>query len=323
MSATKDLDDTLRRYVLDDLAEERRLTLEERLVTDPRTFEALGIVEDEIAEAYLEGSLPNADRTRFERHLARHPERRRDLAFLRLMRRRASTFRTAASGLAALGWRPQVRARPGAALAMAASLVLVVGAAAWLAVGAWQTRGELQQLRTAVSSSEIRERNLRDANARLENDLRASAERERQLNARTASHSQSAAPAVGIVPPTFVLAAGLLRGEGGLARIAIPAGAPFVRLQLDLPASPHAVFRAVLYDADSRDVWMQSNLPARLVGKQKVLVVQIAADALVPGDYRIVASSVGRDDSAEPVATYPLRVARTRSPAQTAPAGVP
>ena len=43
-------DQTLRLYVLGELRETSRLDVEERLVTDPNFFEALGMTEDDLTE---------------------------------------------------------------------------------------------------------------------------------------------------------------------------------------------------------------------------------------------------------------------------------
>ena len=54
MTPSPELEGTLRSYALGRLAEEPRLALEERLVSEPKVLEAQGIVEDELTEEYLE-----------------------------------------------------------------------------------------------------------------------------------------------------------------------------------------------------------------------------------------------------------------------------
>jgi hypothetical protein len=91
MELTPALESTLRRYALGDLEEGPRLELEERLVTDPEAFEALGVVEQELTEEYLNDRLSAADRASFEDHFLIRPEGQRLLGFVRLLMNRAAS----------------------------------------------------------------------------------------------------------------------------------------------------------------------------------------------------------------------------------------
>src|SRR5262245_22433148 len=85
-----ELEADLRRYVLGGLEDGPRLAIEERLVTDPDAFDALGIVEDELIEAYLDGSAPVADRRAFERHFLARPEGPQRLQLARALQARGT-----------------------------------------------------------------------------------------------------------------------------------------------------------------------------------------------------------------------------------------
>jgi hypothetical protein len=88
---TPGLEQTLRRYVLGDLEEGLRLELEELLVTDTDAFEALGVIEDELIEEYLERADTAAERQAFEQHFLTCPQHLRRLRFSRALSARAST----------------------------------------------------------------------------------------------------------------------------------------------------------------------------------------------------------------------------------------
>jgi tetratricopeptide (TPR) repeat protein len=90
MTLSPDLEGTLRRYALGRLAEELRLALEERLVTEPDVLEALGVVEEELTEEYLERSLSEDERRDYEQSFLASPERQRLLGFVDSLKARAS-----------------------------------------------------------------------------------------------------------------------------------------------------------------------------------------------------------------------------------------
>ncbi len=143
MDLTPDLERTLRQYVLGSLEEGRRAELEGRLITEPDAFEALGVVEDELIEEYLDGTGSAAERRSFERHFVTSGERRCRLRLARALKERA----------AALAARPRAEARPTgrdwlrfplgqpAWAALAALLVLSLAANVWLASGDRSRRG--------------------------------------------------------------------------------------------------------------------------------------------------------------------------------------
>jgi hypothetical protein len=116
MRLTPDFEQTLRRYVLGELEERLRLELEELLLTDTDAFEALGVIEDELIEKYMEGSGTAEDRRAFEQSFLDSPERQRRLDFARALRARASRKGPRMSSVRPLAW-----------IGLAAVLVVSVG----------------------------------------------------------------------------------------------------------------------------------------------------------------------------------------------------
>lgn len=76
----------IERYLLGSLPDERRLLLEERLLTDDELFEELEVAEDELIDRYLGGGLSPSDRESFEAHFLLPAERRRKLRFAAALR---------------------------------------------------------------------------------------------------------------------------------------------------------------------------------------------------------------------------------------------
>jgi hypothetical protein len=116
MRLTPDFELTLRRYILGELDERLRLELEELLMTDADAFEALGVIEDELIEEYVEGTGSAEDRRAFEQSFLDCPQRQQRLDFARALRARASRKGPRMSAVRPLAW-----------MGLAALLVMSVG----------------------------------------------------------------------------------------------------------------------------------------------------------------------------------------------------
>jgi hypothetical protein len=121
---TREMERTLKRYVLGELEPEPRLELEKLLITDPDAFEALGVIEDELIEEYLDRTGSQTETRSFERSFLSSPQGMRRLAFARSLRARASPTRAA---VRSERWRP-------AWLGLAAALLMSLTANVWQAL---------------------------------------------------------------------------------------------------------------------------------------------------------------------------------------------
>lgn len=107
MDLTPELERTLRRYVLGSLEEGPRAELEHRLIAEPEVFEALGVIEDELIEEYLDRAGPEADRRSLERRFLASREGQRRLRLARALKERAAAVASvprAEAGPARRGW---------------------------------------------------------------------------------------------------------------------------------------------------------------------------------------------------------------------------
>ena len=280
MRLTPDFETTLRRYVLGDLEEGLRAELEELLVTDSDAFEALGVIEDELIEEYLDEGGAADERRAFGEQFLTSPSRQRSLLFARALRDRASIPPPQAvappegkSVVGPVGWRP-------AWVGLAALLALSLTGNVWLAS---RHGAPAQRLEGVPATARIRARAADGDGAAAirapgrgasrpaggitgaSPDLQARLERERQersnadARVRTLEEEvrRSRAPVA-----TFALAAGLLRAPGSLTRVAIPTHALVVRLRLELPADDYRLYRAALLDADGDEIWAASQAPS-------------------------------------------------------------
>jgi hypothetical protein len=303
---TPELEATLRRYVLGALDEPVRTELEERLVTEPEVFEALGVVEDELVEAYLDGALPAPERRSFERHFLTSPDRAARLRFARSLRARASSNGIGASVASAVPDGGRSLLRQPQLLALAAMLLLSLAANLWLAAR-----------RPAVAPPEhvaapVAAAAAQRAAAPDSDDSRAALQREREARTRaegraTALEAELRRSRGVIVIPTFALAAGVLRAEGTLKRVALPKSASAVRLELVLPADEHALYRATLVDAEGEEIWAASKLRSERMGERFVVPLVLPASLLPRGDYLLRLFGGATTVQVEAVATYAFR----------------
>lgn len=160
----RDVEDeqTIRRYLLDDLPPEERRRLEERLLDDGDEFiDQLQLAEAELADDYVTGELSDTESARFREGLAFSPERGEQLRFAELLREHfagapplkktvTGEVRTPASSLERLTQILRLD-RPAVGFALACGLILAVGVAAWLGLRAWQLSARLDRLQAQQS----------------------------------------------------------------------------------------------------------------------------------------------------------------------------
>lgn len=67
MKLVTEKDELLRRYLLDDMSDDERQTIEEKFLTDDGLFDELNALEDELYYDYKQGSLTDNDKRAFEK----------------------------------------------------------------------------------------------------------------------------------------------------------------------------------------------------------------------------------------------------------------
>jgi tetratricopeptide (TPR) repeat protein len=128
---------TIRRYLLGEVTEEGELrVIEERLLTDDEYFEEIAVIEDELIDQHVSGSLSSGEQEKIESHFLATTERRRKLRFAQALRKYVS-----AAGVAVASPTPRKRfdARawtslfftPYGAAAVTALVLLALGLVGW------------------------------------------------------------------------------------------------------------------------------------------------------------------------------------------------
>ena len=129
----------MRSYLLGTLEAEARAELEERIVSDPATYEELSLLEEELIDQYVASGLSKAEQQLFETNFLITEERQKSLRFGQLLKRYLNSQAIPARSQKVPFRQHNRRAFPRRLLAPLASVVIVVavlgiGLLCWLAV---------------------------------------------------------------------------------------------------------------------------------------------------------------------------------------------
>jgi len=204
--------------------------------------------------------------------------------------------------------------------ALAASLVVALAGTGWFVIRERSLGRELARLRAEHEVEQGQRRDLEKLLGRLTAQAQAlqtevEAERQQRVTIETGrvpEQVHETALLASQAAPMFALATGLLRSGGSMTRIAIPADAPLIRLRLELRGNDYPLYRAVIYDAQAQELWVQSQLTARADDRGAAVTITLPSKLLPRGDYQIVLSGFDRGQQPERAAAYSVRVTARR-----------
>lgn len=75
----------IKRFLFDEMSDEKRFEFEERFITDAGLFEEIKVVEDELIEKYVRGWMDSAEGSKFEKHFLTTKKRRMRVELSRKM----------------------------------------------------------------------------------------------------------------------------------------------------------------------------------------------------------------------------------------------
>jgi hypothetical protein len=284
MKELEEESDLIRRYLLGALPEAEQELFEQRVLCEPEYRDKVELVEDELVEDYARGALPDADHERFVGHFLTTPGQLQKLQLVQALRQYADAASPAAPLKAAARAdepgetrRPKLpfwRASPlRLGFALAVACLLVLGSA--LLLNSWRQSND---------------------RAALELELA-------RLNGPDASDRPDT-PAL-----TATLTPMLTRDLAEANKITLPPDIELVALRLNLPSGPHTVFQAMLRTNEGHELFVISDLKARVTGDGRQLVLRVPAALLTRGDYRLTLKGLDASNQPEEVAEYYFRVA--------------
>ncbi|HWX39780.1 MAG TPA: hypothetical protein VN345_01400 [Blastocatellia bacterium] len=307
---------TIRRYLLGDLGEEDRLEVETLLLEDGTAFDQVAAIEEELIDEYVRGGLSAAERRNLEsgflssRQGALLADLSRNLD-LHASRRPSGGLRSFLRNRLLVALQTEI-AVPRYTLALASlAILLIVGGFGWY-IRRIQTRNvggvSEQELREQVTLEQARNEKLAEDLAR-EQQLRTSTEQELTALRSGNRNDLPTGPSGGgtLIAQLFP---GSTRGPGGARKkIVLTASTVRVSFQLDLAGDTHGSYQATVDGGHGQQVLADRLQPRRVDGR-KVVILNLPASRLSPGNYGIVLSGQGPNVQYEPAEEYSFSVVR-------------
>ena len=106
-----------------------------------------------------------------------------------------------------------------------------------------------------------------------------------------------------------VLTPGLTRDDsGGIKKITVPPGTGTLRLRLELVSDEYSGYSAQVQTTEGKTIQSANDLKSEIADGHRVVSVDLPAELASVGDYKIKLSGIGPNGSAEPIASYYVRV---------------
>ena len=261
----------IRSYLLGRLSETERELIEEKIFAEPAFFDRVRMTEEELLEDYVFKVLPPADAKEVANRLMRTPEQIQRWQINAALKTYSDAQNRAAQPPVAITTPPVPASRVTYSpwkWAIAASVLVAVG------IGFWFFRATSLEQRVASL-------NVPGAIASSQADFGV------ELPALRFRSAQATTPE---------------------QRVTVPKGATVVQIRLPVEVSAYSKYHAALIrEPDS----MLFTLNDRVViesGNRKLLVVRVPADALVPGEYRLLVKGVTDDARVDDLGSYSFTI---------------
>jgi Sec-independent protein translocase protein TatA len=291
------------RFLLGQLAEDKRTGIEDRMFTDDRFYEQVLAIQEELADDYVLENLTPDQRTAFERNFLRSPQRRERVefatAFTRALESQTSSETSVAFDRRAGWWRSLFGLSNGFQWAtVAGALALLIGAS-WLYVqnrtlsrSIEVARSENQELlnssRDKDAAGEAQRQKLEHENADLRNQMKATIEqKDRELKAAK-SASEAIGSSILTQIATFTLSPGLTRGSDEPEKVMISGKTQVIQLQLALPKPEnYKGYLAEVRTARGNLVFSKSVPAAQQLSFGQAVSLTLPANQIPIGEYEV------------------------------------
>jgi hypothetical protein len=323
-------DQTIVRYLLNELSSEDQERFEADFLEDEVLFEQVRAVEEELIEDYVKGELSGRERQLFERHYLASEQRRARVNAARHLIQVCSSQSSVSADIAAQSrrdyfflrtWLHAFLKQPLAlGFGTAAALLLLIGLG--LAIELTRLRGQAtiasEERVVLARRNEEFERQLADRDQQLERERQKNADLQKKLgevNSRTVQ--PVSVPVLSQTSNDQVVYLALAPGIRDLNkpdRAIISSENKFVELRITLERQEKpATYRAVVKTIEgNREIWSENGLKLRQTRAAQYLVLRVPADrfSAVKAQYFVltVLGSVARGKSYEEIESYPFEV---------------
>src|SRR6266849_2951047 len=253
----------LERYLLGEVSEDERSEIEQGYFADDAFFDQLLDVQNDLVDSYVRGTLPPADRKRFEERFLSSSSGIGRVEFARALQQK----------IASRSRRKTVSFRQ---LAIAASVAIVVIAAAWVTFSL--------RRRPELPITESRSK---------------AAPQQRAIPAPTPVQAQTQAAPAPAARVTVLLTPGGTRESEAATPLVLRPAPQFVRVELVLEDDRYASYAAELQDVEGRVLWKEQSLRVRTAPSGRTVAVSVPAKLLPPGDYVVVLKGIQGGEASE------------------------
>ena len=286
-------------YLLGELPERNAVEFEEQCFADDYLFEQTCALENDLLDSFLRGELSPVQRHQFEKGYLVSPARRTNLEFSRLLAEHISASK---SGVAAAkpSFAPAfLFLQPGPRrLAWMSLLAFAIAGVSCLLVVNRRLRYEIDSMSARQAEFQYQEQNLHQELLQLET----------MLHPNTVAQQEMPSPRI----ISLFLMPGSNRSGGDTSKIVITSGAPLVQVHLYLEHDEYSSYRAVLNDANGRQIWENHNELKSHAGvhKSRIVTVRMASSILASGDYLIKLQGKAANGDFGEIEDYQFQVVR-------------
>ena len=272
-----ELDKTkIRHYLLGELDEGAREQVEQRLMTDRDYKEEVLIVEEELLEDYVSGTLDLHERDLFLKNYLTTPLQKQKLRIAQALDKRAT----------------QSVARPAAGISGSQNVIRRL-------VDVFRTRKLFLQLSWAALIVVLLGATFIVFRIWRARELQAELVRLNGAGSYVLDPGRSVSQ-LSLSPLT-------LRDPGNLPTITINKETQVVQLRIPQPQSQPQIYQAILKDSENREVLSVPGLTTRNLDDSRPLVLQLPARIFGTGDYLL---TIREQNSSDDIADYSFRVIR-------------
>jgi hypothetical protein len=264
----KNEQDALERYLLGEVSDDERSEIEQSYFADDAVFDQLIDVQNDLVDSYVRGTLPAADRKRFEERFLTTGSGVDRVEFARALKEKIAARSSRKTGRVRL-------------LAIAASVVIVV------IVAAWMTFTLQRRTQPPIANSP----------PKAPQQQRTTSPTPVQAQTQTAP-LQSRPPASALITTVLLTPGGTRESDAATPLVLRPAP-QFVRVELVLEDDRYDSYAAELQDVEGRVLWKAHSLRATTAPSGRMVAVSVPAKLLPPGDYIVVLQGIDRGEASE------------------------
>jgi hypothetical protein len=264
----KNEQDVLERYLLGDVSDDKRSEIEQGYFADDAYFDQLIDVQNDLFDSYARGTLPAADRKRFEERFLTRGSGIDRVEFARALKEKVAARSGRKTGSVRL-------------LAIAASVVIVVIAAAWM------TFSLQRRPQPPITSS------------RPKPPQQQRTTPPAPVQAQTQIAPVQSKPSASALITTVLLTPGGTRESEAATPLVLRPAPQFVRVELVLEDDRYDSYAAELQDVEGRVLWKAHSLRATTAPSGRMVAVSVPAKLLPPGDYIVILKGIRQGEASE------------------------